>query len=46
MAEGQEAPAAGDVKPEVATLLALMKQTLGDVEDVRASGRLSPGCRG
>jgi molecular chaperone HtpG len=41
MAEGQEAPAAGDVKPEVATLLALMKQTLGDVEDVCASERLS-----
>ncbi|MBV9396143.1 MAG: molecular chaperone HtpG [Methylobacteriaceae bacterium] len=39
--EGQEAPAAGDVKPEVATLLALMKQTIGEVEDVRASERLS-----
>jgi molecular chaperone HtpG len=41
LAEGQEAPAAGDVKAEVATLLALMKQTIGEVEDVRASERLS-----
>ncbi|MEA2840152.1 MAG: molecular chaperone HtpG [Methylobacteriaceae bacterium] len=41
MAEGQEAPASSDIKPEVATLLALMKQTIGDVEDVRASERLS-----
>jgi molecular chaperone HtpG len=40
-AEGQEAPVAGDVKAEVATLLALMKQTIGEVEDVRASERLS-----
>ncbi|GAC1335439.1 MAG: molecular chaperone HtpG [Beijerinckiaceae bacterium] len=41
LAEGEVAPAAGDVKAEVATLLALMKQTIGDVEDVRASERLS-----
>jgi molecular chaperone HtpG len=41
LAEGQESPAAGDVKAEVATLLALMKQTIGEVEDVRASERLS-----
>ncbi len=41
LAEGQEAPSSGDVKPEIATLLALMKQTIGDVEDVRASERLS-----
>jgi molecular chaperone HtpG len=41
LAEGQEAPSSGDVKAEVATLLALMKQTIGDVEDVRASERLS-----
>jgi molecular chaperone HtpG len=41
LAEGQDAPASGDVKAEVATLLALMKQTIGDVEDVRASERLS-----
>ena len=46
-AEGKEAPQSGDVSPEVATLLAFMKQTLSDaVEDVRASDRLSesPAC--
>ncbi len=45
--EGKEAPAAADVSPKVATLLAFMKQTLSDaVEDVRASDRLSesPAC--
>ncbi|HEX3179856.1 MAG TPA: molecular chaperone HtpG [Beijerinckiaceae bacterium] len=41
LAEGEVAPASGDVKAEVATLLALMKQTIGEVEDVRASERLS-----
>ncbi|MBV8848429.1 MAG: molecular chaperone HtpG, partial [Methylobacteriaceae bacterium] len=41
LADGQEAPASSDVKAEVATLLALMKQTIGEVEDVRASERLS-----
>jgi molecular chaperone HtpG len=46
VAEGEEAPSA-DTSPEVATLLAFFKQTLGDsVEDVRASDRLSesPAC--
>jgi molecular chaperone HtpG len=41
LAEGEVAPVSGDVKAEVATLLALMKQTIGEVEDVRASERLS-----
>jgi len=47
LAEGGEEPEAKDVGPKVATLLAFMKQTLGDaVEDVRASDRLSesPAC--
>ena len=47
LAEGAEEPEAKDVGPRVATLLAFMKQTLGDaVEDVRASDRLSesPAC--
>lgn len=47
LAEGKEAPPAGEVGPRVATLMAFMKQTLGDaVEDVRASDRLSesPAC--
>lgn len=47
LAEGGEETEAKDVGPKVATLLAFMKQTLGDaVEDVRASDRLSesPAC--
>jgi len=47
LAEGGEEPEAKDVTPKVATLLAFMKQTLGNaVEDVRASDRLSesPAC--
>ncbi len=40
--EGASEPQASDVSPQVATLLAFMKQTLGEVvEDVRASDRLS-----
>ena len=42
LAEGATEPQAGDVTPQVATLLAFMKQTLTEaVEDVRASDRLS-----
>ena len=47
LAEGVQAPKTDDVGPKVATLLAFMKQVLGDaVEDVRASDRLSesPAC--
>ncbi len=47
LAEGGEEPTARDVGPKLATLLAFMKQTLGEaVEDVRASDRLSesPAC--
>ncbi len=47
LAEGAETPTPDAVGPKVATLLAFMKQTLGDaVEDVRASDRLSesPAC--
>ncbi len=47
LADGVEPPAAGDVGPKIATLLAFMKQTLAEsVEDVRASDRLSesPAC--
>ncbi|WP_131196402.1 molecular chaperone HtpG [Lichenihabitans psoromatis] len=40
--EGETEKTASDVSPEVATLLAFMKQTLAEaVEDVRASDRLS-----
>lgn len=45
--EGASEPQQGDLRPEVASLLAFMKQTLeAAVEDVRASDRLSesPAC--
>ena len=45
--DGRTETDAKDIGPQVATLLAFMKQTLGDaVEDVRASDRLSesPAC--
>ncbi len=47
LAEGETEPSSAEVGPQVANLLAFMKQTLADaVEDVRASDRLSesPAC--